>query len=326
MTIYKLRYFLLSVLIGTLLFQSCKKEYTKYPYNNIEQFIVTDPSGNQLKAVIGEDNTILLYWTPFETVPDSITPVITLSKQATISPASGVKVAFKEGIMYTVTAQDGSKSTYTLKPAINTPAPAFSVTNSSLSLGDILILNGEYMIPDTTRTKLYLTDKNNKDIQLNNFSQFYSTTIHVAIPLTVDTGSYHVKLVSGTNTIIHGPYYIGPLSDPFANNTTYSYIFNEAGHTVSKGAELSFNYTTSGGSVADYFLPKQRLWLLTSGDDFSQLYDLEISSLTSTTVKFRLPADIPGGMILLYIYVNKGDGNTEVLFPFEGDPATYIAD
>jgi hypothetical protein len=308
------------------LLASCKKEYIGFPYNNIEQFTVTDAAGNQLKAVIGEDNSILLYWTPFAAVPDSIVPVIAVSSQASIEPGSGVRVPFKEGTVYTVRAQDGSSRTYTLRPVINTPVPVFTVNNTALSLGDELVLNGEYIIPDTARTKLYLRDKNNRDIQLTGFSTFYSTTIHVSIPLSIDTGSYQIRLVSGANIVTQGPYYIQPFSgNPFAGNTTYAYQFNEAGQTVSLGSELSFNYSTSGGAVADYILPRQRLWVFSSGDDFSNLHDVEVSSLTATTVKFRLPADLPAGMLMFYIVAVKEDGNAEILYAHEGDPPTYVS-
>jgi len=308
-------------LLGILLLQSCKKEYARYPYNDIEQFIVTDADGNKLKAVIGDDNSILLYWTPFQSVPDSVAPLITISDRANISPASGKKIAFKEGVVYTVTAQDGTKKNYLFKPAINTPEPVFSVdTYRPLTLGGILIINGEFFIPDTARTKLYLVDKSNKETQLHDFDEFYSTTIHTTIPLTgLDTGYYSIKLVSGSNSVISVPQYVG-LPGPFAGNTSYSFNFNNAGETLAKGSEISFNYTASG-PLAQVTLPRLRVVLLTSGDEFAEQYNGEFVSLSPTTVKFRLPNNMPGGMIVLFIIVDS-----ELLYQFEGDPATFVED
>lgn len=59
------------------------------------------------------------YHTVYAVVPDGtdlskITPVITLSNNATINPASGLKQNFVTPIIYTVKAQDGSTQDYTI--------------------------------------------------------------------------------------------------------------------------------------------------------------------------------------------------------------------
>jgi len=202
------------LLAGTF-FISCKKEYVDYPYNTIEKFVVTDNTKAAIEASITESK-IIVYWPPQQAVPDSITPVITVSDRATISPASGTKVAFKQTTIYTITAQDGGTRKFTLTPSVNQPLVYFNFAGSNiqnLGIGKPFAIIGENFIVDTAETKFFLVDKNKKEIQVpaSNFTSFTTTGIRGSIPVTsaIDTGNYTFKLVSGIRQAVQGPYHVG---------------------------------------------------------------------------------------------------------------------
>jgi hypothetical protein len=127
---------------------ACKKEYPALPYNDIEQFTIKDAAGNDIKASI-DGTDIIVYFPPFQTVPDSISPAITVSGGATVQPASGTKVPYKNGTIFEVKAADGSTKTFRLKVLVNQPAPSIEVGDTQLDYG--LTIAGEYLLPDTIK-------------------------------------------------------------------------------------------------------------------------------------------------------------------------------
>lgn len=62
----------------------------------------------------GNENTVSIK-VPHDTVRKRLTPIITISEHATISPGSEVENDFREEVIYRVTAQDGSERRYTVK-------------------------------------------------------------------------------------------------------------------------------------------------------------------------------------------------------------------
>jgi hypothetical protein len=104
----------LIVLLGSaiMLFASCKDddEATKSAACDIVSFEV-----DAVAWTISGTNITHTY--PPETSEDVLTPTITLSPGATISPASGVAQNFfaESGVKYTVTAENGTKKEYTVK-------------------------------------------------------------------------------------------------------------------------------------------------------------------------------------------------------------------
>src|SRR5262249_43347301 len=108
--------FMTIAVCAALSFSACKKdkEYTKYPYNNIERFALKSYSNDTIKGVIIKD-TVFVYWDASAKLPESITPSIVISERATISPASGTAVSPAASPVYTVTAEDGTIRKYQLK-------------------------------------------------------------------------------------------------------------------------------------------------------------------------------------------------------------------
>jgi hypothetical protein len=198
----------LILLASTLMLPSCKKEYPDLPYNAIEQFTIKDAAGNDLKASV-EGTSVIIYYPPFQAVPDSITPNITVSEGATVEPASGSKVPFKDGTTFQVKAADGNIKAYTLKALVNQPTPLVEVGDTQLDM--VLVIVAEYLLPDTTQTQVYLIDKQNKEtrVQAATFTEFSASRIVAPLPAGIDTGLYRVKVISGTHHIVKGPIQIG---------------------------------------------------------------------------------------------------------------------
>lgn len=215
--IARLAYLMLVVTIGSLI-TACKKESPQYPYKGISQFTIQDANGTALKAVI-DNNDIIVYWPPFMNIPDSVTPVIKLSEKARISPASGQKVAFREGITFTVTAEDGSTQSYKLKPVINQPKPYYTLSAQAV-VGDIILFSeADYIIPDEKKTKLFLISKEGKEVPLV-ITYLKQNGLQAKVP-AFDAGTYKLKFISGIYTmedqveLIYGLPYI-PWYEPVA--------------------------------------------------------------------------------------------------------------
>jgi hypothetical protein len=284
-----------------LIFSACKKEYPDYPYNTITSFRVQDNSGAVLSASI-DSNSIIVYWPPLQTVPDSITPVVSISDRAVLTPASGMKIPFKEGFTYTVKAQDGSTQTFILKPVINQPPvqvldvyPLTGPYGTDLSFR----ITGQYFIPDTTRTAVYLVAAGNGRqtkavIQLPVSSSQINFTVNLP-----DTGKYAVRLVTGLQTVAAGTL---NMTMPPPQLTFPS------GATVQRGGTLTITgkYLTAVTAVVAY------------DADFGGPYPLTIVSKTDTSITVQIPADLnPGEYIDLSVeqggsfydfYVDPGSG------------------
>ncbi|HEX8019847.1 hypothetical protein [Mucilaginibacter sp.] len=312
-----------------MLLGSCKKEYVKTAYNNVEEFTIADSAGNKLKASIVGDS-IRLYWPPFQTVPTNVAPQISVSSGASISPASGISVAFKKGISYTVTAQDGSKKTYFLVPMINQPAPVFSINESSINQAGYLFLKGQYFIPDTSQTKLFLVNTAGKQISLSlkNALSFNSLAITIKLPnnLSIDTGNYKLKLINGSNTVVKGPFHIGPAD---FSSFLLSASFNQAGKTLKIGDEISISYVISELGKKYYPGTFGNLQLMVrpvngSSEGYDDVYyDIPLSGQDGQTLlKYKLPADVVPGSIILMMPNYEIASSGEIGYPYYWDGTT----
>jgi len=302
---YLLAFFAMTALLGML--ASCKKDYLKTPFNQIEEFSVTDSLGNKLKASITGDS-IIIYWPPFQSVPAQVTPQITVSSGAQISPASGTRVTFAPTTIYTVTAQDGSKKIYKLIPLENQPAPIFDIDNSTgLYIGGDFNLHGQYFIPDTNRTKLYLTNSSNKDIPLRSIIIYNANSIHVNLPGdgSIDTGYYKIKILSDKNISVNGPWHIAPPNCP-PLTTTNSGNFKR-GQTLTfniSGYGANYYYTSFvGGQVTLYV-----------GDNFD-IVNTVVNNQNNGTITVIIPQNAPLGLIEGMDFNDKNGNYLQSWFP-----------
>lgn len=187
-----------------LAFTACKKEQQPSPYSNIVNFAIKDAKGETLKAGI-ENNEIVLYWPPEQAIPDFITPVITVAEGAEIQPASGTKVAFKDGTAYTVRAKNGSITTYKIKMKINSVMPYIGSVNfkvykgkTFLSKASSVTVSGDYFSSDISLVKVFLVAKDGKEAEVK-----VETVTPISIKFTADgpAGDYRrLKVISNNRT------------------------------------------------------------------------------------------------------------------------------
>ena len=99
---------IISLLISIVFTTSCVK---KNDEKQIISFIFENP---QAEGIINQSARTIIVTVPEGTDVTALVPIIQISKSATISPASGVAQNFTSPITYTVKAEDGTMSKYTV--------------------------------------------------------------------------------------------------------------------------------------------------------------------------------------------------------------------
>jgi hypothetical protein len=77
---------------------------------------------------INEGDKSITVMVPYGTNPVNLTPTITVSPEATVTPRSGQAQDFTNPVTYTVTAQDGSTEEYDVRVTIGPPSTAKVIT------------------------------------------------------------------------------------------------------------------------------------------------------------------------------------------------------
>lgn len=94
--------------------------------------------GQAGESVINEAAHTVTVTMPAGTDLTTLTPEITVSAGASVSPASGVEQDFTNGAAYTVTAEDGTSQTYTVSVVLES-APTVPVTGVTLDMTSITL-------------------------------------------------------------------------------------------------------------------------------------------------------------------------------------------
>lgn len=298
---------------------ACKKEYPALPYTDILAFSVKDANGDPLKAVI-ENNEIFLYWPIGQNVPLEITPSITVADKASISPLAGTKVSFNESVTYTVTAEDGTVTTYKLKPVVNGFIPmiknffgvriykskSYVTTNSSVQLG------GDLFDVEEGKTQVFFVNSNGQDVpvKIDNI-----TPIAVLLNPDVAIGNYQgVRVVSGNKKSF--------FSQTFELLVDPKPMILSTAITAASTVKRTSQFTITGGMNLDK-VNAVALYNATT-DAF---VSVTLKSMTANSVTLEIPAGFPLGKYLglSYTYPEsgyyaKGADN----FFFEDFPITVV--
>ncbi|WP_175635839.1 DUF5018 domain-containing protein [Pedobacter ghigonis] len=278
------------------LFTSCKKEYEEFPYTDIVSFTVKDADGNPLKAVI-DGKQIILYWPSNQAIPDNIAPAITVSERATVSPASGSTVAFKETTKFVVTAQNGTTKEYLIKKIINQPLLKINIssgisvynTKNFVTRGGFINVTGDNIIASKEQTKAYLVNTSTnaeKELTINTITPI---ALSAEVDATVSDGIYKLKIVSGVRSVT------------FENTFGVSY-----GRPSITPVEMSVIKLTF--KLGEEFILKgtNRIELLNKfsirNATSKQLYDLIIKETKTGQLTLKIPDNLPVGKYDLYSY------------------------
>jgi len=169
-TLYRIPTLLLAV--GITLFSACKKEYETAltPYTEITSFKIPYNAGKDTIVAAVDGENIYVSW-PGSTewpIPETVAPIINISKNASISPASGTAIALKDGLQYQVKAQDGTIKTYTIKLSNGSLLPSFRDEETQITA---IVGQSNFSIPMNNLTldgsdSLYLVNDQNKAYKL----------------------------------------------------------------------------------------------------------------------------------------------------------------
>lgn len=110
--------------------KSAEKTITTFAFNGLSPTVSAAIDGAAITATV-----------PVGTNLSALVPTITLSAAATVSPASGVAQNFSSPVTYTVTAEDGTTSTYTVTVSIQ----GVSITSfapATGGAGTLVVING----------------------------------------------------------------------------------------------------------------------------------------------------------------------------------------
>ncbi|WP_437919344.1 hypothetical protein [Sphingobacterium sp. LRF_L2] len=230
-----------------LLVISCKTEYTDL-YNEIpgDTLFVSGNTGivsftvsefdidSPIEATIKGDSIVLL-WSSYVSLPETINPTITVPDSASISPASGETVAFETGTKYTVTSAAGTSKDYFLKIDYRQTPPTtytilttanivrgslynFTTTNVSRSLDNLLV--------DLNKTKVELISQTDNSEYICEVAGMRSNKLSFWVPNETPAGLYEVHITNGAYELIN-------------SNTTLKYWLNVREGTVAFATTLA---------------------------------------------------------------------------------------
>lgn len=165
---------------------------------DILTFVLAEQSGN---AVINNTNHTVDIEVMTGTNVNSLSPVITLSTGASVTPVSGTAVDFTNPVTYTVTAEDGTTQDWTITVTVATSVPDN-------------FLNGKvHIYPNPNNGKFYLTLVSEQQadftLQVLNldgrivYNREYNSVTLVNEPADTgisESGIYLIRIISGTST------------------------------------------------------------------------------------------------------------------------------
>lgn len=303
------------LLFLSTLFFSCDTEYVdkindipgdviKVPgYTQIESFTFKDAQNNAVNAAITEEN-ILFTWTNYMALPETIKPEIVLGTEATISPASGAEVPFKDGTVYTVTSKAGTTKKYTIKIDVRQKEPKSWTFNSGdyLTKGYIQSMTNRgasdgidnlwLSIKDTRVYFVAATDQKTEYtaeivyLGTGGTSLFTNYGVYYILPDNMPVGNYDMRIKNGAyllqNTSVDNRFKVEVVEPDYFSVERY-------GSPVEK--QIGETFELRGGMMNTITAA-----VVYNNKTKTQTYPLEIVSLTPYRAVLKVPTGVPAGM------------------------------
>lgn len=304
-----------AVLFSLILLFSCDTEYidkvNEIPgdviqvsgYNQIESFIVKDTENNTINAAITEDK-IIITWSNFMELPKTIKPEIILGTDATVSPASGAEVEFKDGAVYTVTSKAGTTKQYTLKIDLRQQEPSLwqgyeetlykGTLQNKINVARSGSVQIDYLLLNINETRVYFvaeTDQKEYTAETvyvgsgTGTSPFNYYGIYYFLPEDMPLGKYDLRIKNGAYTLkgigTENSYQLTIEDADYFSTTLYG---SPAQKVVGENVEVRGTLMNTVTSVQIY---KSTASTVT--------YPLEIVSQTPYRCVLKLPEGVPAG-------------------------------
>ncbi|MDR2283317.1 MAG: hypothetical protein LBE37_08920 [Sphingobacterium sp.] len=293
----------LSVLITALSASCSKTEYeaTKLPYNEITKFAISGfVDGDSVIGVLS-NKEILIYWDQSVALPQTIRPTISVSKGASVLPASGESVPLDATTKFVVTAEDGTIQDYTVRFILQQPDPiVLSVNNTNLQWTNtaIISITGQYFLAGGPPSDIRVFARRLRDgveFDLNIDHKYTnSVTLRAELPpftAEADTGRHDIFLKVGQKTIeaakvrIKAPA-LAPNFFSFLNEPT----------NISGDEELSIRIDDKmNGEILKFYSNRfSEIWFNLEQKNTNSYKQLKINKVTveGNIIKFKVPSDL----------------------------------
>ena len=268
--------------------------------NRIVAFKVEEFSPDTVLEAAIKDDSLIVYWPTYKTIPATISPDIIIPEGATIDPSSRESVPFETGTKYLVTAEDQSEKEYTLKVVLYQPVPWYGDSQSRNNLDQIGIvpdlggsrlLVGDFFVPDTIQTRMYIINLETKKETRLNIRSITINQILLEIPASIEPGYYSTKLISGIHSIEDDSVWLRyPQPDLF---------FWDDSPVVEQGS----TFTVNGTDIRD--IDKVHLYIFNSNNStWEPLPPFEIvEGYTPESITLRVPESFPEGQYRGQVHV-----------------------
>jgi hypothetical protein len=258
---------------------------------NITAFKFADLTPEVL-GTIDEANKKITATVPNGTDVTKLTPSISISEKATVSPVSNLKMNFGIPITYTVTAEDGSTQAYEVTVIID-PTVSFTIepyiNGLEIEQGGLLILHGTGF-GSAVNNKVILADVNDSRLTYAVPASLVSTDelMIFSLPSTIPRGDYKIQVfVDAQSTFMDEVF-------------TITYPRPVIGSVEPATVVIGENITITGLNFGSENEVK-----LTSGQ---QTFALDVISETSTKIEAKVPVSIRAGNYSLTVISNGKEG------------------
>ncbi|WP_158655602.1 hypothetical protein [Sphingobacterium sp. HMA12] len=322
----------LLLLVG-ILFSGCKKEYeiAPTPYTEITSFKIPYNGGKDTIVAAVDGQNIYISW-PGSTewpVPETVSPVIKIAKNASISPASGTAIILKDGAQYEVKAQDGTTKVYTIKLSNGAVLPSFldEETINTLHVGGTYSIQLRNLATDGSDSLFLVNDQNKlfkliavSQIPLGSFQFIADQYDGTGIP----AGDYYVQINNKYKVPVRSSKKI--VNIPSGNIYPYPYFNHTKIWEVKRGDEISIpirhlsNQTVFSGVIFNFI----------NESGYPDAFPLEFLATSEDlkSIRVKIPNDAPtnvstslSGGILLNL---SGDWSTFLTSPYYQYPIKVI--
>ncbi|MBL1407250.1 hypothetical protein [Sphingobacterium faecale] len=290
-------------LLFTSLLASCSKteyEPTKLPYKEITKFAIAGfVAGDTVTGVITTDE-ILVYWDQAVPLPETITPKISVSTGARISPAAGTTVTLHEQTKFTVTADDGSTQDYRIKFILQQPDPIILSTNTTVlqwTDSPFLGITGQYFLAGGDPTNIRVFARRLRDgVEFDlNVDPGYTKSVALRASLPAfttasDTGRHDIFLSVAQKTIEVSKVRINA---PSLRSDFFSFTRQPSSLSAGDDVSILIDDKAAGAILKLYRGRFAEVWLNLEQSSPNSYKQLKISNVTEdgNTIKFKIPAD-----------------------------------